>query len=96
MSLDKEKEQRHRRKAKLAVIRASEIGAYVYCRRAWWLRRVAGFEPEDSGQRFAAGIAAHVRHGERLRRARWQRKFAFFLLGSGLVLLLLALLIIIR
>lgn len=85
-----EERSRSRRK-KRPVIRASEIGAYVYCRRAWWLRRVAGFEPEDSG-RFAEGTAAHARHGQKLRRAQLQRRLALALLAAGIVLLVVALL----
>jgi CRISPR/Cas system-associated exonuclease Cas4 (RecB family) len=48
--------------AKQRVIRASEIGAYVYCHRAWWLRTVGGIEPDDRA-RFDRGIEAHHRHG---------------------------------
>lgn len=80
-------------KGKLPLIRASEVGAYVYCRRAWWLRRVGGFPPEDPGGRFAEGTAAHARHGRRLRAAQLQRRLAFFLLGLGLVLLVVALVV---
>jgi hypothetical protein len=39
-------------------IRASDIGSYVYCRRAWWLRRVGGFEPEDLEGRLQRGTLA--------------------------------------
>lgn len=43
-------------------IRASEIADYVYCHRAWWLRRVAGYAPQNV-QQLADGTAYHRRHG---------------------------------
>ncbi|MCS6842255.1 MAG: hypothetical protein NZ699_00895 [Roseiflexus sp.] len=43
------------------TIRASEIGEYVYCARAWWLRRVVGLEPEERERR-EYGTALHRRH----------------------------------
>lgn len=46
----------------LPIIRASEMGEYVYCARAWWLRRVAGLEP-DGYERREYGTALHHRHG---------------------------------
>ncbi|MEI6181510.1 MAG: hypothetical protein WCP31_12195 [Chloroflexales bacterium] len=46
----------------MPTIRASELGEYVYCARAWWLRRVAGLEPTGRERR-AAGTARHTRHG---------------------------------
>lgn len=72
------------------VIRASEIGTYVYCRRAWWLKRVAGFEPQDRAEILAGGIEAHVRHGRTVRHSQWQRRFALVCLLLGLLLLALA------
>ncbi len=78
---------------KRTVIRASEIGAYVYCRRAWWLKRVGGFESEDINGRFTEGTAAHLRHGQSLRRAQLQRQIALILLGLGLLLLIFAFLV---
>ncbi len=45
------------------VIRASEVGTYVYCAHAWWLRSVEGIRPEET-QRLEAGQAAHERHGQ--------------------------------
>ncbi len=51
-------------RARPPVIRASEIGEYVYCSRAWWLRRVAGLEPDAATQeRMARGTVLHQRHG---------------------------------
>jgi len=46
----------------MPMIRASEVGEYVYCARAWWLRRVAGEEPEGQARR-EAGTAIHAAHG---------------------------------
>jgi CRISPR/Cas system-associated exonuclease Cas4 (RecB family) len=46
---------------RLPTIRASEIGEYVYCARAWWLRRVAGLEPEGRERR-EYGATRHHRH----------------------------------
>lgn len=51
------------------LIRASEIGAYVYCHRAWWLRTVVGLQANDR-VRLQQGIRAHQRHGTRVRAAR--------------------------
>jgi CRISPR/Cas system-associated exonuclease Cas4 (RecB family) len=56
------------------VIRASEIGQYAYCARAWWLGRVLGYHSSHQ-EAMDAGTAAHERHGRavvsyhRLRRA---------------------------
>ncbi len=44
------------------IIRASEIGEYIYCARSWWLRRVEGLEPEGHERRERGGML-HRRHG---------------------------------
>lgn len=67
------------------VIRASEIGEYVYCARAWWLRRVAGLEPTGQARR-AAGVVLHTRHSRAV-------GFSRLFLLSGVVLLVIALLL---
>ena len=46
----------------MRVIRASEIGEYVFCHRAWWLRHVHGFKPANVRE-LAEGAATHARHG---------------------------------
>ena len=48
------------------VIRASEIGRYVYCAHAWWLGSIVGL-PSDHQREMAAGEAAHLRHGRGMR-----------------------------
>ncbi len=53
-------EQRNR------VIRASEIGQYVYCAHAWWLGSVQGL-PSAHQQEMADGETTHLRHGRVVR-----------------------------
>ena len=47
----------------MRVIRASEIGEYLYCHRAWWLRHVRGLKSANV-RALSAGTAAHARHGQ--------------------------------
>jgi CRISPR/Cas system-associated exonuclease Cas4 (RecB family) len=65
---------------RLPIIRASEVGEYVYCARAWWLRRVAGLEPAGHERR-ELGTALHSRHGRAVAGSR-----ALVVLGAALVL----------
>lgn len=60
------------------IIRASELAEYHYCRRAWWLSRVVGYEVEDTTV-LASGSAYHRKHGGLMRRARLARWVAYAL-----------------
>jgi hypothetical protein len=52
------------------IVRASELGSYAYCERAWWLRYVAGLEPAGAGRaRLEAGNLRHAEHGRGVERA---------------------------
>lgn len=68
------------------LVRATEIGRWAYCRRAWWLA-AQGHENRKRAQ-LAAGIAAHERHGRRVALGLRLRLLAFLCLGLGFVLLL--------
>jgi CRISPR/Cas system-associated exonuclease Cas4 (RecB family) len=57
------------------VIRASEIGQYVYCARAWWLGSVRGL-PSTHRREMAAGEAVHLRHGRGVRASLWLSRLA--------------------
>jgi CRISPR/Cas system-associated exonuclease Cas4 (RecB family) len=72
---------------RLPIIRASEVGEYVYCARAWWLRRVAGLEPAGHERR-EYGTALHRRHGRAVAGSR-----ALMLLGIALALAALVLIV---
>ncbi|MCA1619066.1 MAG: hypothetical protein LC795_07090 [Acidobacteria bacterium] len=51
------------------LIRASAMGEYVYCARAWWLRR-EGAQPTRGGEARAAGTRWHAAHGRSVARAK--------------------------
>lgn len=68
------------------MIRASEVGEYVYCARAWWLRRVAGLQPEGQALR-AMGSARHAAHGRLVAMSGVALWAGLALLAGGLFLL---------
>lgn len=45
----------------MRIIRASEIGSYLYCQRSWWYR-ITGVQPENK-QELQAGTEIHYQHG---------------------------------
>jgi len=59
-------------------IRASEIGSYLYCRRAWWYR-LNGHESGNQTE-MAAGTALHHQHGRQVLIAGLLRNLGFILL----------------
>jgi len=66
------------------IIRASEIGEYVFCRRAWWLHHIIGLESANQAQ-MQAGAAKHVAHGIAVRRADALRRASFILLALAIL-----------
>jgi hypothetical protein len=67
----------------MRVIRASEIGEYVFCHRAWWLHHVQG-HPSANVRELAEGTARHARHGRRVGAAAALRLLAGLLLLAAL------------
>jgi CRISPR/Cas system-associated exonuclease Cas4 (RecB family) len=72
----------------MRVIRASEIGEYVYCARSWWLRRVVGWEPSGAERR-AEGVRRHMRHGRMVALSSWLLLIAGVLFGLGVLVALI-------
>lgn len=62
-------------------IRASEIGEYLFCRRAWWLRHVQGYTSANVRE-LSEGTVAHAAHGRTVWAAsafRWLALLLFIL-----------------
>lgn len=69
----------------MAPIRASEIGSYLYCARAWWYQR-RGFKSSNQTE-LTAGTKLHQQHGRKLMASGLMRIAALVLLMSALMIL---------
>jgi hypothetical protein len=69
----------------MKAIRASDIGSYLYCRRAWWYRR-NGFESINQAE-LAAGTDLHRAHGRKVIAAGLVGSVAWLVLLAALALL---------
>jgi CRISPR/Cas system-associated exonuclease Cas4 (RecB family) len=67
------------------AIRASDIGSYLYCRRAWWYRR-NGYESINQAE-LAAGTDLHRAHGRTVIAAGLYRALGMLIFLVALVLL---------
>lgn len=74
----------------MKIIRASEIGEYLYCHRAWWLRHVRGYRSANVRE-LAAGTAAHSAHGRVVWTGMALRVAAALLLALAAIAFLLSL-----
>lgn len=75
----------------MRVIRASEIGEYVFCHRAWWLRHTRGLASANV-RALAEGTARHAAHGRRVAVAAALRGLALLLVLAAAVVSAAALL----
>jgi hypothetical protein len=69
----------------MKAIRASDIGTYLYCRRAWWYR-LHGQESVNQAE-LAAGTDLHHAHGRKVISAGLTRSLAWLILLVALVIL---------
>jgi CRISPR/Cas system-associated exonuclease Cas4 (RecB family) len=69
----------------MSIIRSSDIGSYLYCRRAWWYRK-QGVESENQAE-LAAGTELHHKHGRQVLASILSRIIGLILLMIALVLL---------
>ena len=74
-----------------SYVRASDIGQWSFCQRAWWLAQVRK-APHERPQKLDWGERVHAAHGRRTARAQWLQRSGLALLAGGLILLGLLLL----
>ncbi len=73
----------------MRTIRASEIGAYLFCRQAWYLQQ-KGVESKNQVE-LAGGSVYHRRQGDKVARSSILRWAGWFILLIALVVLAVAL-----
>lgn len=69
----------------MSVIRSSDIGSYLYCRRAWWYRK-QGLESDNQAE-LVAGTELHHKHGRQVVAASLTRAAGFILLMIAIIVL---------
>ncbi len=68
------------------VIRASELGQYAYCAKAWWLASIEGV-PSSNVREMDAGTSAHEQHGQTVQRSIWLSRAGLACLALGILML---------
>jgi CRISPR/Cas system-associated exonuclease Cas4 (RecB family) len=68
----------------MSVIRSSDIGNYLYCRRAWWYRK-QGVESENKAE-LVSGTELHHKHGRQVMASTLNRALGFILLMVAIVI----------
>jgi len=69
----------------MKVIRSSDIGNYLYCRRAWMYRQ-QGYQSENQAE-LASGTELHRKHGRKVMASSISRTIGLILMLAALVLL---------
>ena len=73
----------------MRTLRASEIGAFLYCRRAWWYQRQG--HPSENQPEMAGGSEYHRQHGRQYLKILFQRWLARALLMAAVIVVAVAL-----
>ncbi len=68
----------------MRIIRASELGSFLYCERAWWYN-AQGIASENKAE-LAAGSSFHRQHGTSVWQARLATWFGLILLAASLII----------
>lgn len=69
----------------MRTIRASEIGTYLYCQRAWWFQ-IQG-HPSENEKELAAGSIIHLQHTRLVWISGCVRAIAYILLIAAILLI---------
>ena len=70
------------------IVRASELGQYSFCAKAWWLGSVEG-APSANVREMDAGVSAHERHGQAVKVSSWLGRAGLICIALGIVILVL-------
>ena len=73
-----------------SLVRASDIGAWAFCRRSWYLAHVRGVAHARPEQ-LQRGTEAHTQHGQQVRRAGTMQRVGVWLVVAGVALVALLL-----
>jgi len=71
-----------------SLVRASDIGAWAFCRRAWYLANVRGVA-HARPELLQRGTEAHIQHGREVVRAGTMQRLGLWLLIVGAILVAL-------
>ena len=71
------------------TVRASEIGNYLFCERAWWYTR-QGLKSRNQTE-LAGGITFHEEHAGEERRIFFRQIIGYLLIAAAVVLFIMAL-----
>lgn len=67
----------------MRIIRASDVGTFQFCERAWWYRQ-QGYNPENQTE-LDQGTVVHENHGRLVKTSFYLRILAFGLILLGLI-----------
>ncbi len=71
------------------TVRASEIGEYLFCERAWWYTR-QGLKSRNQAE-LAGGIAFHEEHAGEARQIFFRQVTGYLLLAAAVVIFIVVL-----
>jgi CRISPR/Cas system-associated exonuclease Cas4 (RecB family) len=69
----------------MRIIRSSDIGNYLYCRRSWWYRKNG--TPSENQAELSAGTALHKKHGRQVLASLLTRTVGLILFLAAVLLL---------
>ena len=68
-----------------SLVRASDIGSWAFCNRAWWLANV-GDATHEKPEVLAYGNKIHAAHGDQVRAAHRLQRAGLWLIAIALIL----------
>ncbi|UCH60756.1 MAG: Dna2/Cas4 domain-containing protein [Anaerolineales bacterium] len=71
----------------MKTIRASEIGSYLFCQRAWWYQS-QGFQPDNQVE-LASGQRLHEKHAGLVAKVGCLRVLAYTFIVMGILLIII-------